>query len=266
MFCAKLSYFLGHFCCYIQKQYTKQAFCEKRKLSLCVYACFAREWNTKKTSQSKLDPFSCLVHGPKKRPASLPWKGTTSEGKIQAQEHFQQSNQASTESLFSAKKKIGGLGHFNHCFRNLTVSGFPFYVSRDTSQSVLCLKYCWTNLVPKVSPLPAPLERERGDLSSLPPGGGKRRDPGNELTAVALFQGLFIFFSRKYLELQWLKYSELCYYKVSNDCKHLRKQNDQEWTNVRRSTFWYGGAPSLRHLGCQNVPTKEKGKKAMVFS
>jgi len=47
------------------------------------------EWNTEMTSQSELDPFSCIVvHGPKKCPTSLLWKGTTSEGKIKGQKTF----------------------------------------------------------------------------------------------------------------------------------------------------------------------------------
>ena len=67
VFCAKLWHFLSNFCCYIQKQYTNQAFCKKRELSLPVWACFARKWNTEMTSQSELDPFSCIaVHGPEK--------------------------------------------------------------------------------------------------------------------------------------------------------------------------------------------------------
>ena len=54
-------------------------------VSLSVCACFMREWNPEMTSQSKLDPFYCIaVHGPKKCPTSLLWKGTTSEGKINA--------------------------------------------------------------------------------------------------------------------------------------------------------------------------------------
>ena len=72
--------FWVYFGCDIQKQYKNQAFCKKKKLYLSVCPCFAREWNTDMTWQSKLDPFSCIVvHGPKKRPTSLLWKGTTTE-------------------------------------------------------------------------------------------------------------------------------------------------------------------------------------------
>ena len=67
VFCAKLWHFWSNFCCYIQKQYTNQVFCKKREPSLPVWACFARKWNTEMTSQSELDPFSCIaVHGPEK--------------------------------------------------------------------------------------------------------------------------------------------------------------------------------------------------------
>ena len=44
--------------------------------SLTVYACFVNEWNPEITSQCKLDTFSFIVvHWPKRRPTSLPWKG-----------------------------------------------------------------------------------------------------------------------------------------------------------------------------------------------
>ena len=67
VFCAKRWHFLSKFCCYIQKQYTNQVFCKKRELSLPVWACFVRKRNTEMTSQSELDPFSCIVvHGPEK--------------------------------------------------------------------------------------------------------------------------------------------------------------------------------------------------------
>ena len=76
--------------------------------SLAVYACFLGEWNPEMTSQSKLDPFSCtVVHGPKKRPTSLLWKGTTTEWKIQGQKLFRRGKQSSSESLFM-RKNFGG--------------------------------------------------------------------------------------------------------------------------------------------------------------
>ena len=98
----KLCRFLGHFCCYIKKQYRKQAFCEKRKLSLSLNACLAREWNTEMMSQRKLDPF---FYRPKKCPTFVLWKGTTSERKIQ---HFHQSNQGSSGSLFEKILRVIG--------------------------------------------------------------------------------------------------------------------------------------------------------------
>ena len=78
---------------------------KERKLFLSVCACFAFEWKTQTMSQSKLDPFFCIVvHRPKKHPTSLLWKGITSEGKIQGQKLFLQSNQGSSKSLFMWKK------------------------------------------------------------------------------------------------------------------------------------------------------------------
>ena len=98
------------FSCYNQKQYMNQAFCEKRKLSHSVCASFARKWKAEMMSQSKLNPFSCIVvPGPKKCPTTLIWKGTTSEGIIQGQKLLHQSIQGSSESLFMWK----GLTHFN---------------------------------------------------------------------------------------------------------------------------------------------------------
>ena len=62
---------------------------------------FVRANETEMTSQSRLDPFSCIVvHGPKKRPISLLLKGTTSKVKVRGQNRFRQSNQESSESLF----------------------------------------------------------------------------------------------------------------------------------------------------------------------
>ena len=82
-----------------------QAICKTRKLSLFLYTCFELEWNNEMTSQSKLDPFSCIVvHGPRKPPTSLLCKGTTSEGKMQGQKLFRQSNQGSNESSFMWKR------------------------------------------------------------------------------------------------------------------------------------------------------------------
>ena len=81
----------------------------KKAISLC--ACFAREWNTEGTSQSKSDPFFCiLVNAPKKRPTSLLWKRKTSEGKIQSQKLFRQGNQGSRERFFFYVKAILGVG------------------------------------------------------------------------------------------------------------------------------------------------------------
>ena len=75
---------------------------------LTVYACFMGEWNTKMTSQIKLDPFSSIVvHGPKRHPTSLLWKGTTPEGKIRSQKAFHQSKQGSSQSLFMPKRFWG---------------------------------------------------------------------------------------------------------------------------------------------------------------
>ena len=106
VFCAKLCNFQRHFCCCIQKQETNQAFCKKRKLSLSVCACFVREWNTE--SQSRLDPFSCVIfHWPKNCPTSLFWKGTTSEEKIQGHKLFRYSKQDSCERLFLQKNYLG---------------------------------------------------------------------------------------------------------------------------------------------------------------
>jgi len=110
VFCAKLCHFMSHFWHYIQKQYLNQAFCKKESclflsLSLSLCACLACEWHTEMKSQYKLDPFSCIVvHGPKKRPTSLLWKGATSKGKIEGQKLFCQSNQGSGESLVMRKK------------------------------------------------------------------------------------------------------------------------------------------------------------------
>ena len=68
-----------------------------------------RNENTEMTSQSKLDPFSCIVvHEPEKRPTSLLWKGTTSEGKIQGHELFRPSKQGGSHSLFKQKYLGGG--------------------------------------------------------------------------------------------------------------------------------------------------------------
>ena len=56
------------------------------------------------TSRSKLDAFSFIVlHGPKERQTCLLSKGTTSEGKIQGQKRFRQSNRGSGKSLFVRK-------------------------------------------------------------------------------------------------------------------------------------------------------------------
>ena len=86
---------------YIQKLYVNQAFCEKRMPSLSVHACFAGKWNTQMMSQSKLNLFSCVfVRGLKKHPTSSVWSRATSEGKIQGQKRFCQSNQSSSKSLF----------------------------------------------------------------------------------------------------------------------------------------------------------------------
>ena len=79
--------------------------------AVTIYACFAGEWNTKMTSQSKLDPFSCIVvQGPEKRPTSLLWKGTTSEGKIQGQKLFALVNRAVAKLYLSEKKLEWGGG------------------------------------------------------------------------------------------------------------------------------------------------------------
>ena len=80
-------------------------------LSLSACACFVSEWNTEMTSQSKLDPFSCIIaiHGPKKHPTSFLWKGTTSEGKIQGQNFFAKVTEGSSEGLLLKKKILGGL-------------------------------------------------------------------------------------------------------------------------------------------------------------
>jgi len=79
-------------------------------LSLSACACFVSEWNTEMTSQSKLDPFSCIIaiHGPKKCPTSSPRKGTTSEGKIQGQKPPCQSNWGQQRRFITEKKNIGG--------------------------------------------------------------------------------------------------------------------------------------------------------------
>ena len=67
-----------------------------------------RNENTEMTSQSKLDPFSCIVvHEPEKRPTSFLWKGTTSKGKIQGQKLFRPSKQGGSQSLFK-QKNLGG--------------------------------------------------------------------------------------------------------------------------------------------------------------
>lgn len=64
------------------------------------------------TSQSELDTFSCIVvHGSKKRPASLLWKGTTYEGKILGQKRFRHSKQGSSEKIIYAKKIWGHFGY-----------------------------------------------------------------------------------------------------------------------------------------------------------
>ena len=62
------------------------------------------ELNPEMMSQSDLDPYSCIVvHGPKKHPTSLLWKGARFEGKIQGQKRFRQGYQGSSESLFMGK-------------------------------------------------------------------------------------------------------------------------------------------------------------------
>ena len=61
--------------------------------SLTLYACLVSKWNPEIMSQSKLDPFSCIVvHGPKKMLNFLALKKL-----------FCQSNQGSSESLFMWK-------------------------------------------------------------------------------------------------------------------------------------------------------------------
>ena len=75
---------------------------------LTVYSCFMGEWNSKMTSQSKLDPFSSIVvHGPQNRLTSLLWKVTTTEGKIHNPKRFHKSKQGSSQSLFMPKKFWG---------------------------------------------------------------------------------------------------------------------------------------------------------------
>lgn len=91
VFRAKLCHFL-HFCCYIQKQYTNQAPCKKKKLSLCLFV-FVRDGNPEMMSQSKVDPLSCIViHGPKKAPNFLTLKRYNIWRKNTGPKHFFQSN------------------------------------------------------------------------------------------------------------------------------------------------------------------------------
>ena len=82
--------------------------------SLAVYASLVGAWNTEMTAQSKLDPFSCIVvHGPKKRPASLLWKGKTSGEKIQGEKCFCHIVDRVVVEVYLCQKILGGQWHFN---------------------------------------------------------------------------------------------------------------------------------------------------------
>ena len=75
----------------------------RKTLSVCV--CFAREWNNEMTSQSKLDPVSWIViHGPKMRPTSFLWKGTTLKENSRTY-IFQSMDGVGTESQIPQLKK-----------------------------------------------------------------------------------------------------------------------------------------------------------------
>ena len=82
-------------------EFIDQAFC--KTLSVC--ACFVREWNNEMTSQSQLGPFSWFViHGPKMRPTSFLWKGTTLKENSRTYT-FQSMDGVGTESQIPQLKK-----------------------------------------------------------------------------------------------------------------------------------------------------------------
>ena len=119
--CANLSHFLH--------PKLNQAFCKKKKaLSLSFYTCFELEWNNEMTSQSKLDPFSCtVVHGPRKRPTSLLWIGTTSEGKnTRATNVFAKVTRAVAKVYFCGKH-FGRLWHLKLSSIKLTVTPWQWF-------------------------------------------------------------------------------------------------------------------------------------------
>ena len=104
------SYTFVVFCCYIQMQYTNQASCWEKESSLSAWACFAREWSTEVTSQSKLRPFSFVViHGRKKRPTSLLWKHP--KEKSIAKNFLVKVIRAVSKVYLSEKKNVRGRWH-----------------------------------------------------------------------------------------------------------------------------------------------------------
>ena len=73
--------------------------------SFTVYACFVGEWNPDMSSQSKLDPFSCVVvHGPKKCTTSCLGRVQHLKEKSRAKNFFAMVNRG---KFIYAKKKLG---------------------------------------------------------------------------------------------------------------------------------------------------------------
>ena len=90
-FLCKALPFSESFCCYIQKQYTNQAFCNKRKLSLSPFVLHETLRLRHKINYTHSPLLSSRA---KKRPTSLCSEETPSEGKKTDQKRFRHSRQA----------------------------------------------------------------------------------------------------------------------------------------------------------------------------